>query len=206
MESLGKLTLYSYRRCPFAIRARMTLEEKRIQYTKIEENLAELSPELLSMHPEGRVPLLVHETPNGKHVIYQSTIITEYLDELFPENKLMPNDPVSRMKIRLWTYWCDQIFKPDLDTFKYELKNLSENDSAALQNRLHGYFTEWNLTLKESSYMVGDEMTLADIHLFPFARQFSAIKPGLSGSEKYSHLSAWLAKMVSRPTFERVMK
>src|SRR4051794_35219908 len=114
---MNSLILYSFRRCPFAIRVRMVLEEKNIEYQKLEENLSKLSPELLALHPEGRVPLLVHERDGRRQVIFQSSIITEYLDETFPGSPLlaplMPSDPMDRAQVRLWTYWCDQIFKPD---------------------------------------------------------------------------------------------
>src|SRR4051794_33777782 len=100
---MSTLILHSYRRCPFAIRVRMVLEEKGIPYQLIEENLSHLSPELLAHHPEGRVPLLIHEMNSQKLVVYQSTIITEYLDEAFPQSPLMPKDPKDRAKVRLWT-------------------------------------------------------------------------------------------------------
>lgn len=203
---MSSLVLHSYRRCPFAIRARMVLAEKEIPYQLREENLSELSPELLAMHPEGAVPLLIHETGGKKQVIYQSTVITEYLDESFPGKKLMPENPVLRMKARMWTYWCDHVFKPDLDAFKYELKNLNKEDASALRTRLNDHFTQWEALLQEGEYLFGNVMTLADIHLFPFARQFFAIKPAFDGLEKYSKLSAWLDRMVSRPTFAQVMK
>lgn len=187
------------------MRARMALEEKEIAYTIIEEKLSNLSPELLALHPEGRVPLLVHQTNEQRHIIYQSTIITEYLDEAFPARRLMPHGPVERAQVRLWTYWCDYIFKPDLDLYKYELANLDSEKTTALQNRLHEHFTKWNAALQATPYLVGNEFTLADLHLFPFARQFMAIKPSLPLIEKYASLQDWLARMLARPAFERVM-
>jgi glutaredoxin len=70
---MAELILHSYRRCPFAIRVRMALEEKELAYRLVEENLAELSDELLRIHPEGRVPVLIHDG----HVIVESTFICE---------------------------------------------------------------------------------------------------------------------------------
>jgi glutathione S-transferase len=189
----------------------MVLEEKGIAYERREENLAELSEELLSMHPEGRVPLLVHETAQGKEVIYQSTVITEYLDEVFPGPKLMPLDPVLRARARLWTYWCDTLFKPDLDLFKYEFpkkgeaRTLKEEECTDLLKRLYEMLEHWDGALKSGQYLLGQEMTLADIHLFPFARQFTKLTPAFPGIEKFTHLQAWLVKMVARPAFDRVM-
>ncbi len=202
MESL---TLYSYRRCPFAIRVRMVLEEKRIPYQRIEENLSNLSAELLSLHPEGRVPLLVHKLRNKEIVIYQSSIITEYLDETFSQNSLMPQDSISRAQVRLWTYWCDQIFKPDLDLYKYDFAKMETDKKADLSTRLNQLLTHWNSQLKLSPFLLGNELTLADIHLFPFARQFFACRPPFENSSQYTHLHDWLARIVGRPSFEKVM-
>ena len=205
-NSLEGLTLYSFRRCPFAIRVRTVLEEKRIPYQVIEEDLSNPSKDLLALHPEGRVPLLVHQMGTQKHIIYQSTIITEYLDETFPSSPLMPKDPVLRSHVRLWTYWCDYLFKPDLDLFKYDLSTLQETESKALIDRIHAHLQKWDQALQLHPFLLGEGMSLADIHLFPFARQLLAIRPGLPGVEKYTKITEWLSLMTQRPVFERVMK
>lgn len=203
--NLGKIKLYSYRRCPFAIRVRTVLAEKKIAYDKIEENLANLSQELMDLHPEGRVPLAVYEADGQKHVIYQSTIITEWLDELVPVPRLMPTDPTQRAAVRLWTYWCDQIFKPDLDLFKYEKKNLSQEKWDELLQRLSDQLTHWNTGLQNTGFLVGSSLTLADIHLFPFARQFYKITPSFPELEKFTELKKWLDRMVELPSFKEAM-
>lgn len=200
------LVLHSYRRCPFAIRVRMVLEEKAIPYQLIEEDLGNLSSELLALHPEGRVPLLIVRGTNARQVIYQSNIITEYLDEAFPENPLMPPPPSERAEIRLWTYWCDQIFKPDLDMYKYETKGLAPTELRNLLDRLESHLNQWELQLGKSQYLIGNSMTLADIHLFPFARQFFAIKPTYPELGKYPRLAQWLDKIINRPSFSRVIQ
>ena len=146
-------------------------------------------PELLALHPEGRVPLLVHDLGDQKQVVYQSSIILEYLEEAFTKNPLMPKDPCARAKVRIWTYWCDQIFKPDLDLFKYEFSILDEKSSQALIQRLHLHLSYWDAALKNGPFLLGSDLTLADIHLFPFARQFFGIKPGFPGIERYDTLS-----------------
>jgi glutathione S-transferase len=203
---MNRLTLHSFRRCPFAIRVRMVLEEKKLDYQIKEENLSNPSSELLSMHPEGRVPLLIHDLEHQKHVIYQSSIITEYLDEAFPQIKLMPAEPSTRAEIRLWTYWCDHLFKPDLDLYKYELRSLTESDAESLRERLHQHFTKWETALETGPFIMGSQLTLADIHLFPFARQFMAATPPFPGVEKYLKLNQWLSSMISRSSFEKVMR
>jgi glutathione S-transferase len=177
----------------------MVLEEKKMDYQLIEEDLDHFSDALLALHPEGRVPLLVHAVGEKKWVIFQSTIITEYLDEVFPQVPLMPTCPVERAQVRLWTYWCDQLFK-------YERPNLSEGQSQELQMRLHQHLKKWDDGLIPGPYLLGEQMTMADIHLFPFARQFLAIQPQWDGARQYLRLQVWLNQMVSRPAFDRVKK
>ena len=198
---MNDVVLHSYRRCPFAIRVRMTLEEKSIAYRVIEEDLSVPSAELLRLHPEGKVPLLIHRG----HAIYESAVITEYLEETFPTPSLMPKTPLMRAELRLWTFWCNEIFKPDLDAFKYGLEKLNESEKAALQQRMREHLDKMKSPLTAHAFLLGDELTLADIHLFPFYRQLQRAKPEYSELSRYPQLNDWLARITARPSFDRVM-
>lgn len=199
---LPPLKLHSYRRCPFAIRVRMTLEEKKIPYQIIEEDLSALSLELLQLHPEGKVPLLLH----AGQVVYESAIITEYLEDAFPTPSLMPTSPQARAQVRLLTYECHQVFKPDLDLYKYEWARLGDSEKAALVSRLSNYLAQLDSRLGQSLFLVSDSLTLADIHLFPFYRQLTRSQPLFAPLPLYRHLNDWLDRITQRPSFERVMR
>jgi glutathione S-transferase len=196
------LILHSYRRCPFAIRVRMTLEEKNLEYTVIEEDLSAPSIELQRLHPEVRVPLLIHQDVP----IHESSIITEYLDEVFENPPLRPASALERAQMRLWTYWCDQLFKPDLDLFKYEWEKISAEERASLLERLHGHLRKMEFALAESPFLMGKKLTLADIHVFPFYRQFQKARSDFSKFFQPKGLDQWLEKITKRPSFVRVMK
>ncbi len=196
------LILHSFRRCPFAIRVRITLEEKNLSYSLIEEDLSNLSSELLELHPEGKVPLLIH----SGEVIHESSIINEYLDEISGVPYLMPADPLARAKVRLWTYWCDQLLKPDLDRFKYEWKSLSESEQELLKTRIQAHLLKLSQALEKSPFLMGDQLTLADIHVFPFYRQLQKSHPDFSNLFQVSLIDIWLNRVTSRPSFERVMR
>jgi glutathione S-transferase len=197
---MNSLILHSYRRCPFAIRVRTALEEKGLPYAVIEENLRSPSLALLKLHPEGKVPLLIH---NG-NALPESAVITEYLDEAFPEKPLRPATAIGRAQIRLWTKWCDQILKPDLDAFKYEFDELGAEEKGALLDRLKRHLGKMEEALGDHSFLLGNGFTLADIHLFPFYRQLS--KTAFPSHHHSPKLDTWLTRITERPAFERVME
>ena len=199
---VSQIVLHSYRRCPFAIRVRMTLEEKGIPYTCIEEDLSNLSPELLRLHPEGKVPLLIH----SGMAIHESSIITEYLDEISGSPYLMPAGALHRAQTRLWTYWCNELLKPDLDQFKYEWASLSEDGRSILVERIRGHLSRLTKALAVSAFLMGDQLTLADIHIFPFYRQLQKANSEFSRLFETQKVDEWLNRITSRPSFDRVMR
>ncbi len=198
---MSGLILHSYRRCPFAIRVRMALEEKGLPFQVIEEDLGNRSAELLRLHPEGAVPLLLHEGV----AIHESSIITEYIDERFPEHPLMPSAAMGRAQVRLWTYACNEFFKHDVDGFKYEWKDLAEEAREALLARLRGFLSKMDEALARAPFLLGSELTLADIHVFPFYRQLTRARPDFASFFQYPRVDDWLARITGRPSFERVM-
>lgn len=201
-----ELTLHSYRRCPFAIRVRMTLEEKGLRYMVIEENLSELSPELLRHHPEGKVPVLLCKTDAGTQVIYESSIITAFLDELAPTPPLLPRTPAARAEARLWTYWCDHALKPDLDAYKYDWDSTSAEGRIDMIQNLDRHLRKLEASLSPSPYLLGGELTLADLHVFPFYRQLIRARPPAFDLGEFSGVVAWYGRMSERPAFLRAME
>ncbi len=88
-------------------KVRMCLAEKHLDYDDIwiDGNKKEnLSPEYLKLNPNGVVPTMVHD---GK-VIIDSSVICEYLDEVFPHPSLSPNDPVERAQMRAWMRFAEE--------------------------------------------------------------------------------------------------
>lgn len=202
MSKVEPITVYSYRRCPFAMRVRFVLHEKGIAFNVVEEKLSDFSQELRKMHPEAKVPVLVH----GHRVLYESAIITEYIDDVFPEPRFMPDDPGARAEVRLWTYWCNHIFKPDIDRYKYGPSRLSEMEVNDAKLRLLDHLKKINTKLLASPYLVAEHATLADIHLFPFVRQLFKVQPQHPFFKERSALLDWLEGFLCRPSFEQTMK
>jgi len=94
-------------------KVRLCLREKRLSYVSRFIDLAAFEqhdPAYLALNPNGLVPTLVHDG----FVVYESTIINEYLEEAFPENPLAPADPRSKARMRLWGKRADEALAPNL--------------------------------------------------------------------------------------------
>ena len=95
--------LYHYPLSPFCRKVRLVLAEKKIEVDLVEERYWEQSSEFLRRNPAGKVPIL---RVDGK-TMTESTPICEYLDEMYPEPKLIPSDPQHRYEVRRLVAWFD---------------------------------------------------------------------------------------------------
>ncbi len=96
-----RIILYDFHGSPCARRVRIVLLEKGLQWETRLVNLTRMEqkkPEYLKLNPNGLVPTLVH----GDRVIYESNVITEYLDAMFPERRLYPADPWLCARAKMW--------------------------------------------------------------------------------------------------------
>ena len=105
--------LYHYEPSANSMKPLLCLAEKGIPYESHYvdlHNFEQHSEAFVALNPNGQVPVLVH---NGA-VITESTVINEYLDEVFPEPRLVPQDPVARARMRIWNKFVDEYFCPAL--------------------------------------------------------------------------------------------
>lgn len=198
-----RFTVFSYRRCPFAMRVRIALHEKGIPFEIKEEKLNHFSQELKDLHPEAKVPLLIH----GERVVYESAIIAEYIDDLAPERvPLMPKDAGERSEVRLWTYWCNHHFKPQLDRFKYGSSRFKEEECIGAEEKVKASLVKIENRLLTSTWLVGQEFSLADINVFPFVRQLFRIQPTPTFLEEFPKISQWYFRISERPSVVQTLK
>src|ERR1700757_4366926 len=103
------MKLYDYPQCPFCRKVRVALAEKGIEYEKIFVDLREKEQkkeEFLKINPYGKVPVLL----DNSTVIYESSVINEYLDEKYPDPPLMPSDFAGRARVRILVDFCESHF------------------------------------------------------------------------------------------------
>ncbi|MCM0000722.1 MAG: glutathione S-transferase N-terminal domain-containing protein [Erythrobacter sp.] len=190
--------LYSFRRCPYAMRARMALWAAGITVELREVKLAAKPPALLAASPKGTVPVLVlADGPNAGSVIQESLDIMRWA--------LMQHDPESwlaREEPALITA-NDGPFKHHLDRAKYPGRyGAEETDHRAAALAL---LAPLEARLCEAPFIGGAVRGFTDIALFPFIRQFAAIEPAWFADQPLSRLQGWLESLASSALFANVM-
>ena len=160
--------LYSFRRCPYAMRARLALRLCKIECIIREISLKAKNIEFLKVSPKGTVPVLV--LPNGK-VLEESLDIINWSLEQNDPNKLKVNDKVTKKINDKYIQLFDKDFKFHLDRYKYSSRyNIS--NSEIHRNKARNLLTEINPMLEGKDYIGGQCMSLLDISILPFVRQY----------------------------------
>ena len=113
------LDLYHGEPAANSLKSMLCLKEKGVEFNSHFVNLHEFeqhSPEYVKINPNGQVPALVHDSA----VITESTLINEYVEDVFPERRLRPEDPVARWQMRFWTKFVDEYFCPALSVLGWQ--------------------------------------------------------------------------------------
>jgi glutathione S-transferase len=202
MLSTALPVLYSFRRCPYAMRARLALAAGG-QHCELREVVLRAKPaELLAASPKGTVPVLV--LPDGQ-VIDQSLDIMHWaLARHDPEQWLVPEqDTVAAMQALVAR--CDGAFKADLDRYKYANRYA---DADALAHRTAGadFLAALDTRLQAAPYLFGSRACLADMAIAPFVRQFAQTDAAWFGAQPWPALALWLDGFVASARFQRVME
>ena len=188
--------LYSFRRCPYAMRARLALSYSEIEIEHRDILLKDKPQEMLDASPKGTVPVLV--LPTGK-------VIDESLDIMhWALNINDPNQWLSWHSRTLIEY-NDAKFKMALDRYKYPNRYPDEDGSNAKENCL--LFLEMlEENLSKHAYLSGDQITLTDMAIFPFIRQFSKVEEEQFNALPYIKTIKWLNAHLESPLFQKIMK
>ena len=180
--------LYSFRRCPYAMRARMALSYSGITTELREIELKNKPSEMLAASAKGTVPVLV-QTDGG--------IIDESRDIMFWA--LAQNDPDN------WIDQNDGEFKGYLDRYKYA-DRYPEHSEVHYRTQGEQFLHSLDERLQSNRYLLGDQLSVADVAVMPFIRQFAHVDIAWFRQTDYKALQVWLDEFLASVLFNRVMK
>lgn len=189
--------LYSFRRCPYAMRARMALGYAGVAVRVIEVSLKAKPSQMLALSPKGTVPVL---SLDGL-VIDESLAIMEWaLAHHDPEDWRLTDNPPAQSLMAQLIAENDRQFKPYLDRYKYA-ERYPEQPMEHYRAAGEVFLRKLDGLLAEHEYVLADHLSLADVALAPFVRQFAHVDRSWFSATPYAHLQAWLQRFLASPLF-----
>lgn len=193
---------------PQCRKVRMIMAEKKMLFVLKEENPWALSKDILKINPAGELPIFIFDG----NILAGNYAITEFLEETYSQNKLIPGNNKMRAEIRRLTDWFDNKF--DREVYQYivgekiykrfalKIPPESKRIKAGINNlRFHLEYIDW--LIEKSNYLAGEEFSLADISA---AAQLSIIDYlGDVPWDEYKNAKLWYSKIKSRPSFKDIL-
>jgi glutathione S-transferase len=191
--------LYSYRRCPYAMRARMALDYAGIDVEIREISLRHKPKHLVAISPKATVPVLV--LPDGK-VIDESLDVMHWALTQQDADGWLNVDIKAANKLILEN---DSRFKVVLDAYKYSERH---PEKTQIEHRADGeiFLRQLEGLLAQNAGLFGALPTFADVAIFPFIRQFKGVDSHWFNTAPFPKLNAWLTTLVESDLFIRIMK
>lgn len=217
----GLPVLYSFRRCPYAIRARLAIERAGLLVELREVRLAAKPLELLQASPKGTVPVLV--LADGRVIEQSLEIMAWALHQHDPDDWLLRRGGTpgfaaaaapaaeAQREMAALIRCNDEVFKHHLDRYKYASRH-PEADPLVHHEAALQVLGDWNLRLEQAAgadgvaWLLGPRPSLADLALLPFVRQFRLADPaGFDALPGLAALQAWLGRFLASAPLAAVM-
>ena len=199
MTAYSLSCLYSFRRCPYAMRARLGLLFAELPVELREITLKNKPAKMLAISPKGTVPVL--QLADGV-VIEESRDIMEWaLEQQDPQELL---NPKTLHQGNTLIEQNDQEFKHWLDRYKYADRHL-EMTQTEYRQKGEAFLQILEALLTKNTYLLGDSVTIADIGIMPFVRQFAHVDRDVFYSLPYPKLQIWLKNWLAHPLFIQAM-
>lgn len=200
------MILYDHPDCPYGMKVRIVLAEKEWDYDLVAVDLKagqHRQSEFLRLNPFGKVPVLVDE----ECVVYDSTVINEYLEDEYPEPSLRPPDSDARARMRLLEDYADSAFTLPAMAIELELgkstPDREEQRLAAARDIVAKGLAMLDRGLSGQEWLVG-EFSLADVAFAPAVLKLE--KLGIAVDPALANVRAWIARLSARPSVGAVLK
>lgn len=201
-----RLKLYQFAASGNSRIVRLVLEEKRLPFERINIDVTKgenRTPEFLKLNPRGKVPVLVHSTPAGDVLLSESSVINEYLEEVFPQPPLMPPAPARRALVRSMVYLFDTELSPTTGLLIIEklLKKPEEQRADFVAERIKAtreILARLSEMTLDGPFLAGD-FSLADASFIPVLAVMAPV--GINLEQEFPKLARWMAEVKQRPSF-----
>ena len=193
-------TLYSFRRCPYAIRARMTIAYAGVSVELREVVLKNKPAEMLAISPKGTVPVL--QLPGGEVIDESYEVMLWALNQYDPDGWW--DDDLAESVVALIEE-NDFSFKTHLDHYKYADRH-PEHPAEVYRSQAESFLQTLEEKLTRHQYLLRDTVSFADVAIFPFIRQFAFVDKVWFGDLPYPKLQQWLSEFLDSEQFISVMK
>jgi glutathione S-transferase len=194
--------LYSFRRCPYAMRARLAIARSNIVCELREVDLKDKPKQLIELSPKATVPVLL--TAQGKLIEESLDIAFWALAQHDPDNWYQSLSPVRQTQILDLISHNDGEFKYFLDRYKYA-DRFPEHDQVYYRQQAEKTLAQLEKLLTEHGCLLRDSWTLADIALLPFIRQFAFVDKDWFDSSPYPLVRDWLNHFLDSELFQSIM-
>lgn len=189
--------LYSFRRCPYAMRARMALAASGAEVMLREVLLKDKPAELLAASPKATVPVLVL---SGDQALEESLDVMQWALEHCDPLGWLDGAPLDSV----WISECDGDFKHWLDRYKYAEGYPDQTDEDYRKNA-EEFIQKLEHQLSVSDWIGGEAANAIDVALFPFIRQFAGVEPSWWQQAAYPKVRQWLENWLNSTLFSAIM-
>ncbi|VVM62928.1 hypothetical protein PS662_01393 [Pseudomonas fluorescens] len=194
-------TLYSFRRCPYAMRARMALRYSQVAVDIVEVSLKAKPAEMLALSSKGTVPVL---SVDGQVFDESLAIMHWALAQNDPQDWLLKANPAGQAQMEALVEENDQVFKVHLNHYKYA-ERYPEQPMEFYRAEGEVFLRRLEELLEGRDYLFADHASLADVAVMPFVRQFAHVDREWFGQTPYVRLQAWLQRFLESDLFTAIM-
>jgi glutathione S-transferase len=195
-------TLYSFRRCPYAMRARMALHYSGVEVQVVEVSLKAKPAQMLALSSKGTVPVL---DVDGRVIDESLEIMRWALAQNDPQDWLLKDDSFAALWMDQLIVGNDQVFKVHLNHYKYA-ERYPEQPMEFYRAEGEKFLSKLDEMLGRNDYLLANHPCLADVALMPFVRQFAHVDREWFAQTPYVRLQAWLQRFIDSELFTSIMK
>ncbi|MBT2295782.1 glutathione S-transferase [Pseudomonas fluorescens] len=198
---MSRATLYSFRRCPYAMRARMALRYSAVELNIVEVSLKAKPSEMLALSSKGTVPVL---QVDGEVIDESLEIMHWALAQHDPDNWRLLGNLEGQALTAALIEENDQVFKLHLNRYKYPERH-PEYPLEHYRAEGEVFLRRLEALLETRTFLAADHQSLADVALMPFVRQFAHVDREWFAAAPYPRLQRWLQGLLDCELFVAIM-